>query len=360
MLVLDCRTANAHYPGIGRYTYELARALAAVTELTILFDPNASSSEFRLTTLPVKRIAVPVSPRSLAQQWVIPDRLRRLNAAVYHSPYYLMPYSTGTATALTVYDLIPLHPLVGFSRRQRFLYWAAHFLAFNASDRVITLSQAARADFLARFRLPADEVHVIAPGLTANFTPPTREALNTVRMTYQLPEQYLLYVGSQKPHKNLPGLIHAYATLPESAPPLVIAGPDDVRFPQARQAAAPLGDRVRLLGRVPDEDLPALYGGATLYIQPSLLEGFGLPVLEALGCGAPVACADIPALRELAQNAALYFDPRRPDSIARTLSEALDSPGTLTALRERGQLRARTFTWERAALQTLEVYRQLG
>lgn len=359
MFVLDCRTANAHYPGIGRYTYELARALAAATELTILFDPNASSAEFRLTKLPVKRIAVPISPRSLAQQWIIPDRLRRLNAAVYHSPYYLMPYSTGAPTALTVYDVIPLHSLAGFSRRQRWLFWAAHFLAFNASDRVITLSQAARADFLARFRLPANEVLVIAPGLTENFAPPTREALHTVRMTYQLPEQYLLYVGSQKPHKNLPALIRAYATLPKSAPALMIAGPEEARFPQARQAAAPLGDRVRFLGRVPDEDLPALYAGATLYLQPSLLEGFGFPVLEALGCGAPVACADIPALRELAQSAALYFDPRQPDSIAQTLSEALDSPGTLAALRERGQLRARAFTWERAALQTLEVYRQL-
>jgi len=359
MLVLDARTANAHYPGIGRYTYELARALAAHTELVILFDPTASAPEFRLTALPVKRIAVPVSPRSLAQQWIVPDRLRRLNAAVYHSPYYLMPYSTGVPTVLTAYDVIPLHPLAGFSRRQRWLYWAAHLLAFNASDRIITLSQAARADFIVRFKLPAEEVVVVAPGLTANFAPPSQETIHTVRMTYNLPEEYVLYVGSNKPHKNLPALIQAYATLPATAPPLVLAGPEDARFPQMRQAAAPLGQRVRLLGRIPDADLPGLYAGATLYVQPSLIEGFGFPVLEAFGCGAPVACADIPVLRELAQSAALYFDPRRPDTIAHTLAEALESPDTRTALRERGQLRARAFTWERAALQTLEVYRQL-
>lgn len=360
MLVFDARTASAHYPGIGRYTYELARALAAATDLAILFDPNNTALEFRLSALPAKRIAVPVSPRSLAQQWIIPDRLHRLDAGLYHSPYYLMPYSTGAPTVLTVYDVIPLHSAAEFSARQRWLYWAAHFLAFNASDRIITLSEAARADFVGRFRLPVDEVLVVPPGLNAQFAPPTREAVNTARMTYHLPERYLLYVGSQKPHKNLPALIRAYATLPESAPPLVLAGPDDARFPQTRQAAVRLGERVRLLGRLPDEDLPALYAGATLYVQPSLLEGFGFPVLEALGCGAPVICADIPALRELAQNAALYFDPRRPDSIARTLSEALESPDRLNALRERGQLRARTFTWERAALETLEVYRRLA
>lgn len=355
MYALDLRTANAHYPGIGRYTFELARALAPLTELVLIFDPRHSTQEYNLLSIAARRIAVPHSPRSLAQQWVLPERLSRLKPKAYHSPYYLMPYSPGLPTVVTAYDVIPLLVPQGYTAAQRLIYRLAHALAFNAADVVITLSEAARDEFVARFRLPAEMVAAIAPGLTAQFQPPTAEAVAAVRQRYQLPAEYLLYVGSARPHKNLPALIQAYAQLPAS-PPLVIAGPEDARYPEARRAAATLGERVRFLGRMPDDDLPPLYGGATLYVHPSLLEGFGFPVLEALGCGVAVACSDIPALRELAQNAAVYFDPRQPASITQTLAETLENAGLLTALRERSLLRARYFSWERAAAQTLEVY----
>lgn len=360
MIVLDARTANAHYPGIGRYTAELAQALAPLTALTLLYDPGVSAPEFGLARLPVRRLAVPQSPRSLAQQWVIPARLARLEAEVYHSPFYLMPYNTGVPTVLTAYDLIPLRVPQGFGRGQRLLYWAAHVLAFNTSDRILTLSDAAAEDFVREFRLPAAEVHAIPPGLADRFAPAAADDVRRVREAYALPERYLLFVGSQRPHKNLAALVSALDQLPANAPPLALVGPPAGEDPRWAAALARAGERARVLGRVPEADLPALYSGAALYVHPALLEGFGFPVLEALGCGAPVACADLPVLRELAQGAAVYFDPRRPEAIAGAIMEALESPGLRTALSERGRLRARAFTWRRAAEKTLEVYRALG
>lgn len=356
MFVLDVRTANAHYPGIGRYTFELARALATITELTILHNPLQRALDMDVFTIPAKRVAVPHTPRSVEQQWVVPARLHRLNAKLYHSPFYLMPFAPGVPTVMTAYDLIPLKVPEGFTARQRWLYRLAHQLAFNAAEHVITLSQAARADFMAAFKLPPEIVSSVVAGLPAHIQPQPANTVQSFREKYNLPEKYLLYVGSNKPHKNLPKLIEAYGALPANSPPLVMAGPEDERFPEMRRAAETVGQRVRLLGRLPDSELPTAYSGAMLYVQASQLEGFGFPVLEAMACGAPVACSDIAVLREMAQNAAVFFDPQQPASIAQTLQETLESPSLLTALRERGQQRARYFTWERAAVQTLEIY----
>lgn len=359
MFVLDVRTANTHYPGIGRYTFELARALANITELTLLHNPLQNTSDIDVFTLPAKRVAVPHSPRSLEQQWVVRSRLERLRASLYHSPFYLMPYVLDVPAVVTAYDLIPLKVPDGFTPRQRWLYKIAHRLAFSAADHVITLCQAARADFMAEFKLPAEKVSSVVAGLPAHIQPQPASAVQSLREKYNLPEKYLLYVGSNKPHKNLPALIQAYGTLPATAPPLVIAGPEDERFPEMRRAAEALGQRVRLVGRLPDSELPAAYSGATLYVHASQLEGFGFPVLEAMACGAPVACSDIAVLREMAQSAAAYFSPKNTANIAQTLQETLESPNLLTALRERGQQRARYFTWERAAAQTLEIYKTI-
>ncbi len=359
--VLDARTVTPHFPGIGRYTFELARALAAITDLTLLVNPYESSKELDLWSIPARRIAVPHGPRSLAQQWVVPARLRRFRASVYHSPFYLMPYWPACPTVVTAYDVIALVEREGYTSRQRQLYRLTHQFAFNAARHILTLSEAARADFIQHFNLPESKISAIPPGLAAHFTPPApnADAVAAIRQTYGLPGEYLLNVGINKPHKNLPRLIRAYATLPASAPPLVIVGPEDARFPETRAAAAPVKERVIFLGRVPDEHLPLLYGGAWLYLQPTLLEGFGFPVLEAMGCGAPVVCSDIPALRELAANAALYFDPRWEDSIAQTILEALDNTPLRTALAERGLLRARHYTWEHTAEQMLKIYQRV-
>jgi glycosyltransferase involved in cell wall biosynthesis len=174
----------------------------------------------------------------------------------------------------------------------------------------------------------------------------------------------VLYLGINKPHKNLPRLVEAWAQLTHRRAidnqKLVIAGAWDPRYPQAEQLAANLNvdETIVFLGSIPEADLPALYGAARLFVFPSLYEGFGLPVLEALSCGIPVACSHTASLPEVAGEAAIYFDPAGPDKIAEALAKALNNAPLLEGLKARGLEQARKFTWRRTARQTLQVYRQ--
>jgi alpha-1,3-rhamnosyl/mannosyltransferase len=354
--ILDARTVYDHYPGIGRYTFELARALAPLADLTLLVNPFQASKELDLSSLNARCIAVAHTPRSLPQQWRVPPQLRRVRGDVYHSPYYLMPYAPGLPTVVTAYDLIPLLIPDGFSAFQRAVYRATHQLAFRAARKIITLCESARENFVERFHLPDHKIVAIPPGLGPEFAPQPAEAVAAFRQQWKLPREYVLTVGSNKPHKNLPRLIRAYAALPADAPPLVIAGPEDARYVEMRAAAAPLGERVLFLGRVPEAQLPLVYSGATLFVQPSLMEGFGLPVVEAMACGTPVACSEAPGLVEAAGEAALLFDPRRPEAITHALATALADSALREALRARGLRRTQALTWARAAEATLQVY----
>jgi alpha-1,3-rhamnosyl/mannosyltransferase len=356
--ILDARTVNPHYPGIGRYTVELARALAPLTNLVLLINPLQASQELDLRLLNAERITVPHTPRSLQQQWVVPAHVRRARGDIYHSPYYLMPYIPGLPTLVTAYDLIPLIIPDGFSAAQRTVYFATHQLAFRAARKIITLCESARQSFIERFRLPTHKIVAIPPGLGLEFAPRPAEAVAAFREQRKLPHDYVLTVGSNKPHKNLPGLIRAYAALPADAPPLVIAGPEDARYSEMRAAAAPLGERVIFLGRVAEAQLPLLYAGATLFVQPSRMEGYGLPVVEAMACGAPVACSEAPGLVEAAGGAALLFDPLRPDTITHALSNALTDSTLRDDLCARGLRRVQSLTWAHTAEATLKVYSQ--
>lgn len=356
-VALDARTITPHYPGIGRYTFELARVLAPLTELTLLINPSQTIDEnLEVAQLKARRVVMPHGPRTLAQQWDMPPRLRALKGDVYHSPYYFMPYWPGKPTILTVYDLIPLYS-GEFSTLRRAALLAMHGLAFRATRRIIAISQWAREDYIQRFKLRPEHIVAIPLAVDAHFAPQSAEALDVFRREMHLPQDYLLTVGGNKPHKNLPRLIQAYGTLPNTTPPLVLAGPHDVeRFPEARQAAQVLGERVIFLGRVLEAHLPLLYAGALAYVNASLMEGYGLPVLEAMACGTPVACAEAPGLTEAAGGAALFFNPQDGDSIAATLEKILADSTLRADLRARGLARAQSQTWQQVAEATVAVY----
>jgi glycosyltransferase involved in cell wall biosynthesis len=156
--------------------------------------------------------------------------------------------------------------------------------------------------------------------------------------------------------------VHAYAALPPKAPLLLIAGPWDARHPDARQAAQQLGvsERVRFLGIVDDKDLPALYSGALAFVFPSLYEGFGLPALEAMACGAPVACSNASSLPEVVGDAALLFDPSDVRALTEAMQRLIEDAALRQRLSERGLRRAGTFSWQRNASATLSIYRRIA
>ena len=369
--VLDARTATDHFPGIGRYVANLAQAMVPLLgedeQLVLLRDPTQPSS-WDLTILAGKRaqvVDVPLSPFSLGQQWSVPRLLHHLGADVYHSPYYLMPYCPGVPVVVTVYDLIPLLFPQLASTAARLLFRWTMALALRTAFHVIAISEATRRDLRAFFRVSPQKVTTIPLAVAPKFYSPASTEVERVRCKYALPNDYVLYLGINKPHKNLVRLVEAWGQIRDSQfticnSQLVIAGAWDSRYPEPQQRATVLGleNAIRFLGPVAEEDLTALYGGAVLFAFPSQCEGFGLPVLEAMACGTPVACANISSLPEVGGDAELYFDPADVKAIAEALRRALADPDLRADLRERGLARAAQFSWERTAQETLHLYRE--
>jgi glycosyltransferase involved in cell wall biosynthesis len=182
-----------------------------------------------------------------------------------------------------------------------------------------------------------------------------------VRAATGIDTPYLLAVGTLEPRKNLLTLLHAYAALPPSVPPLVLTGSPGWgnQTLATTLATLNLGERVRFTGYVADEVLPALYSAAELFLYPSLYEGFGLPVLEAMACGAPVITSSTSSLPEVAGAAAVLIDPQRADHLAEAIQTLLETPDQRARLREAGLARAQTFSWDRCAQDTVNVYRQV-
>ncbi|MCC7359402.1 MAG: glycosyltransferase family 4 protein [Anaerolineales bacterium] len=367
-IAFDGRAIHDRFPGIGRYAYNLALALARTQpdlELAVLHDPRQPNTRYSLAALQayanVRLTPVDAPTFAPAEQWRVPRALRAVGAQVYHSPYYVMPYRPGVPTVVTVHDLIPLIPAAGYGRRARWLFAVSVRLAVRAAQRVITVSAAAAADLTHILRVPPHQVVTIPEAADPAFAPQPPERVAALRARLGLPERYLLYVGSNKPHKNLERLVRACLRL-ESAPPLMVAGPWEARYSAVRaiveQAAAEA--RVRFLGPVAADDLPALYTGAALFVFPSLYEGFGLPPLEAMACGAPVACSSATSLPEVVGDAALLFDPASETEIAAALRRALEGDALPADLRRRGLAQAARFSWDRAATQTAAIYRALA
>lgn len=406
IFILDARTATPHFPGIGRYVASLAAAMAPQLDrneqLTLLAGPHPPLSIAGTRTEPIA-----ASPFSLNQQWTIPARLRGLGAAIYHSPYYLMPYRPGVPALLTVYDLIPLRYPQHSSARARLLFRWATRLALLTTRHVIAITETARQDFVAEFGLRPERITAIPLAADPAFRPQGAQAVAALRGKYGLPERFALYVGSNKPHKNLVGLVAAWATATETDPDpqlkptrssrprrtngdlqpksrrfngvhdggygdaeLVIAGAWDERYPEARQLARSLEvPGIRWLGPIPEADLPCLYSAATVFVFPSLFEGFGLPVIEAMACGTPVVCSNVTSLPEVAGDAAILFDPAPPGGDAShpstaplrsALERVLDDHGLRAELREKGLARAAQLSWQVTATRTLELYRRFA
>ncbi|MGQ9666958.1 MAG: glycosyltransferase family 4 protein [Anaerolineae bacterium] len=372
-IVLDGRPAGGHFPGIGRYVYHLARALAEAEpalELLLLYEPHmeapwrALARKFSNLTL----VPAPWSPFSPASQLVIPRLLRSLNADLYHATYYLMPYFAGLPTVLTLYDLVPLRVPTALSPGwKRYVYYLLHRLAVRRAGLCLAISHAAARDMTELLGVPPARLRVTYLAPDPRFRPPQdRAEIERWKQARGLPARYVLYVGINKPHKNLERLVRAWELVMArwrsawgERPALLWAGPQDPRFPQAVEAFRREGTSAYALGRLPDEELVRLYQGAELLVHPSLYEGFGLPVLEAMACGVPVACSDRPALNEVAGPAALLFDPEDEEAMAGAVLGLLTSPERRQALAQVGITRAAGFTWSATARATLSAYGEL-
>ena len=233
---------------------------------------------------------------------------------------------------------------------------------------MIAVSQQTAEDVVRFFGAPADKVTVVHNGVGQSFTPGSPAADAAFRARQGLPAHYLLYLGTLEPRKNLELLLHAFAAwraqapAPEQDVKLVLAGGQGWYYATifAQAAALGLGDAVLFPGFVPASELPDWYRAAAGFVYPSLFEGFGLPVLEAMACGTPVLCSAIPSLLEVAGDAALTFSPADEAALMHGLQLLVGQPGLRAELRTRGLSQAGRFSWHRCAMETLGVYEALG
>lgn len=369
-ILVDGRTIQDHFPGIARYTFNLVRALACVAsgeELCVLHDPAARNTRYDLGELrryPNVQLVPGVAPVfSLSEQWCISRQAKRLACNVVHAPYYVRPYVMPAPVVFTAHDLIPMLYPAYFMRHERFIFGVAMALAWRTAHKVIAVSQATARDLQRLLGVPDDRIAVVPEAADPAFRPQPEQAIATVREKYALPKEYALYFGSNKPHKNLVHLVDAWAVVAEHMPiGLVIAGHWDARYPQAKERVAVLGleRRVHFAGPVAEADAPAVYAGARVFVFPSLYEGFGLPVVEAMACGTPVVCSRTSSLPEVAGEAALLVDPNDTPGLVAAICRVLEDAQLARALRAKGLEQAAHFSWEQTARATLALMKTVG
>lgn len=293
---------------------------------------------------------------------------RRARIDLLHSPYWTNPLRSPWPTVVTVHDVIQLVlPEYRMLPRQR-VYFGLVTRALRRATAIVTVSECSRRDLVRTVGVPAERVFVVENAVPDDLRPVRAPAaLAAVRARYGLGERLVLYLGANDLRKNLDRLIRAYAGLPprlRDAHQLVIAGRqwphDHPLYPDPRRVVRELGlgDRVVFTGGIPEADKAALLSAATVFAFPSLYEGFGMPVLEAMACGTPVLTANGSSLPEVTGDAAVLVDPTSVEEIGRGLADLLDSPERRRSLSERGIERARRFRWADVADRTVEVYRR--
>ncbi len=366
-IFIDLRTATDHFPGIGRYGVNLTCAMHSQLGKWgrlhfIVNSPHSSLKDTSpLDNYKSETIQISASPFSLSQQWIVPRVLNRENADLYHSLYYIMPYCGGIPTIVTIYDLIPFFFPEYFSFKTRLLYRLCSYWAVKKSQHIITISQSTQNDLLARYRLPPEKVTVIHLAADKRFYPREKSEIESAVQDLGIPENYILYVGSNKPHKNLKRLVKAWERLPSSKPALVIAGPWESRFQETHKyvESNKLQNLVYLTGPIDDNLLPALYSGATMFVFATEYEGFGLPLLEAMACGSPVITSNVSSMPEIAGDAALLVNPSNIDEISSAMQAVLDDNELRSKHRALSVKRARHFSWEKCAAETIDVYKKI-
>ena len=349
---------NQPATGSGQYTHHLLKALARV-------EPGHDYFPFSPTRAPLGELE-----ENLAKVWFeqvsFPWACWYHSVDVAHVPYFAPPLWPTVPTVVTIHDLIPMIlPAYRGSILVR-TYTRLVATAARRAHAIVADSECSKRDIVRLLGIPPQRVRVIYLAAEERFQPIEDEAwLGNMRRHYGLPERYILYLGGFDQRKNVPTLIRAFARARETLgdiPHLVIAGHPPEResslFPDPRRVVAELGLEVFFVGWVAEEDKPALYSGAACFVYPSLYEGFGLPPLEAMACGVPVVVSNTSSLPEVVGDAGLLVDPLDVDALAEAMIAVLSDEDLRASLRQKGIARAKRFSWERTARETLEAYKR--
>ncbi len=357
-IAINALFLRAPASGSGQYLVHLLKALAETDQRNeyVLLGPQLLQQESNTP----HRFPYQVKP--------VPVFAGRNGADLLHVPYFAGPLVPRTPTVVTIHDVIPLRlPLYRAGSRvgayMRLVARAAH-----SATLIITVSQHAKKDMIDALKLPPERIRVIYEAAGEEYRPITDPTvLAAARARYGLGERYILYLGGLDQRKNVPQLVRAFAHLQRqtgnSGLRLLIAGnPDRQRgplFPDPRPIASGLGIEGQIVYRfIEEEDKPAIYSGASVFVFPSLYEGFGLPPLEAMSCGTPVICSNRTSLPEVVGDAAVSLNPDDIQAMAEAMCSVLTNAGLAADLRARSLQQATRFSWHKTAQETAAAYEE--
>jgi len=362
---LDARLYDPAGTGISSYTRRLILELAKLDTQSdyYLFTRDELTETLPLNLHPVP---IPIRQRFIWSNHGLPPALKHNKISLYHATAnFDAPLFSDIPLAVTLHDLIPLQRPEYVSWKHRLISRIqARFLCRKAAH-IFCDSEFTRQEFLSCYSAEPGKASVAYLAPAAEFKPVAdEELLKKVLAKYHLEKGYLFCLGAVEPRKNLDRLITAYSLLRDSqktALPLVITGPPLWKSERLTEAInrSPWAKDIKFTGFIPQEDLPCLYSGAKVFVFPSLYEGFGLPVLEAMACGVPVVTSNTTSLPEIAGEAACLVNPESAEEIGAGINRVLENNAYAETLRQKGPIQAGKFKWENTARQTLAVYHQI-
>jgi glycosyltransferase involved in cell wall biosynthesis len=361
--------------GVSRYTYTLLEGLSRADSqqryVVFINRDEAETASGGMLTASGRVELVPGSwstkrpaQRVLWEQTTLPEELRRRHVDVFHSPVNVLPLRLRCASVVTVLDLAFLHYPQYFRPARRVYQRTFTTNSARRATLVVTIAHSTERELIERFRIPAERIRVIHPAIDADYQPQRDPGhLAEFRARHDLPEHYLLFLGTLEPRKNLQTLVEAYArlrALEENTPSLVLAGAKGWYYESLFERVRTLGleRHITFAGYVSRDEQPLWYAGADLFIYPSVYEGFGLPIAEALACGTPTITSNVSSMPEAGGPVAIQVDPDDAEGLAHAMRRVLADPMAHERALIEGPRWTRQFAAERMVAEYMETYRE--
>jgi glycosyltransferase involved in cell wall biosynthesis len=360
-------SAEASYrrAGIHQYIIQTLRHLPREEDgpQRLLYTRQSTEVIAHSPHLMVFRSRWPTEHRLIRLAWeqlAWPLLARRHGLNLLHGMAFVTPVLSPCPTVVTVYDLSFVHFPDRFAPMQRLYLSSQTRRSCQRAKRVITISDSGRQDVHQRYAVPLEQIDVVRPGVDEGFEPRPAGEVETFRHRHGLTGRIILHIGTLQPRKNIPVLLEAFKRIVRPDLLLVLVGAKGWLFEGIFRQVESLGlkDSVRFTGYVPDEELPLWYNAASLFVFPSLHEGFGMPVVESMACGTPVIASNRPSISEAAGEAAMLFNPFEAGALADRMEAVLNDDGLRAKMREAGLAQASRFSWQRAGRETAAVYRR--
>lgn len=351
--------------GVGTYSRNLLTQLARFDLDLVVFCTDRGKGAVPSSDR-TSLVSANINPETRSGKARFATLVRAVGVDVLHVPTYMSPGNTTFPVVATVHDVIPLvYPRSVRNPLARARYRRQLDTTLEESELIITVSGISRSALIAHAGVDPERIRVVQNGVSDQFSPVSDEqTLASVRNRYHLPDRFALWIGEFRPQKNLEVLVKGWAKLRdmnEEVPDLVLAGAQDGEFRKIRREVKrrKLEEKVWFPGYIRQDDLPALYSAAEVFIFPSLFEGFGLPPLEAMACGTPCVVSNSSSLPEATGRAAYMFNPTSAEELAEVVHRVLTDDALRERLREEGREQAGLFSWEKSAERTLEIYREI-